>query len=119
MALPRPQRIRRTGEFGAIREQGISWTGRLLILSIMPLPEEGQSRFGFTVTRRLGNAVTRNKIRRRLASITASIAPQIIRPHLIVAIPRHAAVNAEFGVLQAEWVKLARRAGLLANPAAP
>jgi ribonuclease P protein component len=113
MALPRARRVRRTSEFGLVRQQGISCTGRLLILAVLPLPDEPHSRFGFTVTRRLGNAVLRNKVRRRLASITGSVFPQITKPHLIVTIPRYGAVQAEFPVLKAEWLKLARRAGLL------
>ena len=110
MALPRAQRIRRTAEFGTVRGKGASWTGRLLILATLPLPEETHARFGFTVTKRIGNAVHRNRIRRRLSTIIASLAPQISAPHLIVTIPRHGAANAEFEVLKSEWIKLARRA---------
>ena len=113
MALPRAQRVRRTSDFARVRERGSSWTGRLLILAILPLPDEPHAKFGFTVTRRIGNAVVRNKIRRRLAAITGSLAPQIKGPHLIVTIPRHGAVKAEFTAIKAEWIKLATRAGLL------
>ena len=117
MALPRAQRVRRTSDFGRVRQHGSSWTGRLMIIAILPLPDEPQAKFGFTVTKRIGNAVVRNKIRRRLASITGSFAPQITAPHLIVTIPRHGAAKAEFETIRAEWSKLARRAGLI--PPAP
>ena len=117
MALPRAQRVRRTGDFARVRQHGSSWTGRLLILAVLPLPDEPHAKFGFTVTKRIGNAVERNKIRRRLASITGSLLPEIKAPHLIVTIPRHGAVNAEFDTIKAEWIKLARRAGLLATAA--
>ena len=117
MALPRAQRVRRTSDFGRVRQHGSSWTGRLMIIAVLPLPDEPQAKFGFTVTKRIGNAVVRNKIRRRLASITGSFAPQIKVPHLIVTIPRHGAAKAEFETIRAEWSKLARRAGLI--PPAP
>lgn len=117
MALPRARRVRRTRDYGAVRQQGASWTGRLLILAALPLPDEPHARFGFTVTKRLGNAVVRNLIRRRLAAIAAEQLPQITKPHLIVTIPRHGAASAEFETLKREWSKLARRAGLL--PPAP
>ncbi len=113
MALPRARRVRRTSEFVTIRQEGASWTGRLLILAALPLPLESQARFGFTVTKRLGNAVVRNKVRRRLASITAGALPHITTPHMIVTIPRHGAVKAAYDTLRAEWIKLARRAALL------
>ncbi len=117
MALPRAQRVRRTSDFGLVRQHGSSWAGRLLILAVLPLTDEPHAKFGFTVTKRIGNAVVRNKIRRRLASITGSVALEIKTPHFIVTIPRHGAVKAEFDTIKAEWIKLARRAGLL--PAAP
>lgn len=119
MALPRTRRIRRTREFGRVRAEGRSWTGRFLILATLRLPDEPHSRFGVTVTRRIGNAVTRNKIRRRLSSIAGSFCEEITAPHLIVAIPRHGAVHAGFDDLLADWLKLARRAGLLLSPAPP
>ena len=117
MPLPRAQRVRRTADFDAVRQKGASWNGVLLIIAVLPLNGETSSRFGFTVTRRFGNAVVRNKVRRRLAAIVASQSALIIRPHLIVSIPRSAAGNASFDSLKAEWIKLARRAGLL--PKAP
>ncbi len=113
MALPRVQRIRRTAEYARVRTEGRSWAGRFLILAILPLPEEPASRFGFTTSRRLGNAVTRNRLRRRFSAVVTELAPQIAVPHLIVTIPRHSASKAEFAELKAEWIKLARRAQLL------
>ena len=113
MALPRPQRIRRTREYGRVRAEGRSWAGRFLILAILPLPDEPHSRFGFTTTRRLGNAVLRNKLRRRFSSIAGSLAPAFTSPHLVVTIPRHGAAGADFEEVKAEWIKLARRAKLL------
>jgi ribonuclease P protein component len=118
MALPRARRVRRTSEFNAVRRQGASWTGRLLILAALPLPDEPHSRFGFTITRRIGNAVIRNKLRRRLASIADSQFPHLASPHLIVTIPRNNAVTADFETLKGEWIKLARRACLL-TPTSP
>jgi len=113
MPLPRAQRIRRTAEYGRVRTAGRSWTGRFLILAVLPLPEEPASRFGFTTSRRVGNAVTRNRLRRRFSAVTAALAGEIAAPHLIVTIPRHGAAKADFAELKAEWIKLARRAGLL------
>lgn len=36
--------------------------------------DDAAARFGFTVTRKLGNAVTRNRIRRRLREIARALA---------------------------------------------
>ena len=37
-------------------------------------------RFGFTVTKKMGNAVVRNRIRRRLRAAVADLAPQLADP---------------------------------------
>jgi ribonuclease P protein component len=113
MALPRVQRIRRTAEYVRVRGEGRSWSGRLLILATLPLPEEKASRFGFTTSRKLGNAVTRNRLRRRFSAIVAELAGEIVTPHLVVTIPRHGAAKADHAELRAEWLKLAGRAKLL------
>lgn len=119
MPLPREQRVRRTGEFATVRAKGTTQSGRLLLLGVMDAEGEPRARFGFTVTKKLGNAVVRNKIRRRLASIAAEFAPAMQKAALVISIPRYPAVKAEFAALRAEWVKLARRAGLLENRSAP
>lgn len=50
------------------------------------------ARFGFTVTKKLGNAVTRNRIRRRLKAAVAAAAPGKIAAHFdYVIVARQAA----------------------------
>jgi ribonuclease P protein component len=47
-------------------------------------------RFGFTVTKKLGNAVTRNRIRRRLKAALTELAPALAQPgfdYVVVARP--------------------------------
>ncbi len=56
------------------------------------LPNEGgQVRVGFTVTKKLGNAVTRNRIKRRLKAAVAEIMPtcaQAGTDYVLLARPR-------------------------------
>jgi ribonuclease P protein component len=122
MALPRDQRVRRSREFAVLRRDGKSWTGRFMTLSVLPAADDdvaAATRFGFTVTKRIGNAVVRNRIRRRLAAITARQASQIVTPHLVVTIARRDAASGGFSALETEWIKLARRVGLLPGATAP
>jgi ribonuclease P protein component len=61
---------------------------------------ETTARFGFTITKKIGNAVTRNRIRRRLKAAFAATAPEYARPtcdYVIVA--RHAALDRPFAAL--------------------
>jgi len=60
-----PQRLRKRAEFLAVR-RGDKRRGRLFLLEVLDRGDEGAPRVGFTVTRKVGNAVERNRIRRRL-----------------------------------------------------
>lgn len=123
MALRSDQRLKRTRDFAAIREQGKSWTGRCLILAMRPRPDSTAPHAGFTTTKRIGNAVVRNKVRRRLRMIVREFFPRLKGTQDLVTIAKYPAVKAEYAELRQEWQRLATRAGLLApvplSPAPP
>lgn len=60
-----PERLRKRAEFLAVR-RGDKRRGRLFLLEVLDRGDQGAPRVGFTVTRKVGNAVERNRIRRRL-----------------------------------------------------
>lgn len=68
-----------------------------------PARDPGGPRFGFTVTRKLGSAVIRNRIRRRLKAAVAEVAATGARPgHDYVLIARNAALDRPFADLKKE-----------------
>lgn len=74
------------------------------------------SRVGFAVGKRVGNAVTRNLVRRRLRVITR-LTP--LRPGFdIVVTARPDAVSARYGELERGFHQCARRGKLLADEGA-
>lgn len=76
-------------------------------------------RVGFTVSRKVGNAVIRNRVRRRLREVARLVIPAQARPDLdYVLIGRQGAVSRDFRVLQQELVEALKRLKALA-PANP
>lgn len=70
------------------------------------------ARFGLTITKKLGNAVTRNRIRRRLKAALAAHAGNLARPdgdYVVVA--RAAAVDRQFSVLLTDVERALARLG--------
>ncbi len=60
-------------------------------------------RFGFTVTKKVGNAVVRNRIRRRLKAVVAGLSADALRPdHDYVVIARRPALTMPFETLTKE-----------------
>ena len=60
-----PERLRKRAEFLAVR-RGEKRRGPLFLLEVLDRKDAGPPRLGITVTKKTGNAVQRNRIRRRL-----------------------------------------------------
>ncbi|MBS0243825.1 MAG: ribonuclease P protein component [Proteobacteria bacterium] len=78
--------LKRPAEFRRVRG-GARVAGPLFILEGRPRRPDtpahqivGSARFGFTITRKVGNAVVRNRIRRRLREALRAIGAEVTRP---------------------------------------
>jgi ribonuclease P protein component len=63
--FPSPLRLRKRAEFLAVR-RGEKRRGRFFLMEILDRGDDKPPRVGFTVTKKVGNAVVRNRVRRRL-----------------------------------------------------
>ena len=113
MQLKRHQTMKRASEFAMVRAQGSSAAGRFLVLATLPYPGEGagaeESRFGIITTKRLGHAVVRNLLRRRLREILRAHGDALAHGHYVVLIPRHTAATADYTELEKDFQRLLRR----------
>jgi ribonuclease P protein component len=66
MPIPAPQRLKRRAEFLRVAARGRKVALPGVVVQALPRATGGPVRLGFTVTRKAGNAVVRNRIRRRL-----------------------------------------------------
>ena len=62
----KPHRLTRRAEFLAAAAKGRRAAVHGLVLQALPREDQGPMRLGFTVTKKVGNAVVRNRTRRRL-----------------------------------------------------
>jgi ribonuclease P protein component len=73
-------------------------------------------RVGFTVSRKVGNAVVRNRVRRRLREAARMVIPGQARPDLdYVLVGRQAAIARDFAALRQELVEALKRLKALAT----
>jgi ribonuclease P protein component len=59
-------RLSRSAEFDRVFRQGRSLANRVLVLYTFPRGEEGDPRLGLSVSRKVGGAVERNRVKRLL-----------------------------------------------------
>lgn len=74
------------------------------------------NRVGVTVSKKLGHAVVRNRVRRRLREIYRLNEDMFAPGWDIVVVARSRCVSAEFGKLQSAYLSLAAKAGILKEP---
>ena len=74
------------------------------------------NRVGITVSKRLGKANVRNRVRRRLREVYRLNEAQFQPGWDIVVVARSKAVKAPFAQLTKAYLSLAQKAGILANP---
>jgi len=83
------------------------------VLQAAPAPAElvlPSVRVGFTVSRKVGNAVVRNRVRRRLREVAKLVIPGQARPDLdYVLVGRQAALKRDFATLQRELVEALKK----------
>ena len=73
--------------------------------------ELGTPRLGLSVSRKVGNSVTRNAVRRRLKEVFYSALPEIPGNLDLVVSARPAAAGADFGELNEEFTRSLRKLG--------
>jgi len=97
-------RLTRRAEFQRVA-RGRRWQGEAFVLQAAPRDETSMQapRVGFTVTRKTGTAVERNRVRRRLKEVLRLAEKLDARPdHDYVLIARRGVLSRPFGLLRAD-----------------
>ncbi|UDL87049.1 ribonuclease P protein component [Mesorhizobium sp. PAMC28654] len=99
---PNPKRLLKRAEFLAVR-RGEKRRGRLFLVEVLDRSDREAPRVGYTVTKKVGNAVVRNRIRRRLReAVRVHAADDMVPGNDYVIVGREDALSAHFGQLKAE-----------------
>jgi ribonuclease P protein component len=81
------------------------------VLLVRPRGDDSMGmRIGYTVTKKIGGAVVRNRMKRRLRALAAELLPELgVAGADHVLIGRAGGVERDFGLLRAELVKALRK----------
>lgn len=110
--LPRGHRLTRSGDYASVRRSGRSRAHPLLILAAAPNGGKA-TRVGFTVGKKIGTAVTRNRVKRVLREAARSRLARVRPGYDVVLIARPEAAGAGLATVSAALDLLFRRMDLL------
>jgi ribonuclease P protein component len=108
----RLETIKRSGEIERVSRLGRSFASPLFVMVCLPV-KNGPPRLAIKVSRKVGGAVVRNRIRRRVKSILRELFARLARPVDCVVIGRQPAPDATFDRMKQELAGLLGRHGCL------
>jgi ribonuclease P protein component len=85
----------------------------MMVLGVLKNADGHPGRVGIITSRRIGSAVVRNRVRRRLREIVRAARPRMISGLWLVVVAKVPAAKAKFPALCAEWMQLAARGSIL------
>ena len=100
--LPRANRVTRPDDFRAVARRGRRFGGALAVVQVMRSDRAGAPRFGFVVSKGVGNAVTRNAVKRRMRAVAASALASMPAGTDVVVRALPASAEGSWATLQAE-----------------
>jgi len=103
-------RLTDSSEFDRVYKQGTAYRGRLFSVHAFP-NELGTLRLGLSVSKKVGNAVARNTLRRRMREIFSAAAGETGGNLDLVISARPAARDAAFEELRGEFDRALRKLG--------
>jgi ribonuclease P protein component len=106
------QYLTRSEQYALVYDKGSSWASELVVMKALP-NQLDRSRYGFSVGKRLGGAVVRNRVKRRMREILRAL--PLEAGWDIIFIARSKAAAASFANLEKTVRGLLSRAKILAR----
>ena len=122
--LPSEERLRANRDFRLIYARGRSHADSLAVIYVLRRNGDYADaapgrRIGFVVSKKLGDAVVHNRIKRRLREAVRLRLPDLREgPFDIIFVGRTGAKGADWAAIEASVGELLRRAGMVRDPAA-
>ena len=106
--------LKENSMFRRLYAKGKSAAGPYLVVYCRRNGTDG-NRIGITVSKKLGHAVVRNRVRRRLREIYRLHEEDVLRGWDLVVVARSRAVGAPYAKLERAYLSLAQKLNLLAE----
>ena len=109
--LKRINRLKKRYQFNYVYKSGEHFSSEHIILYVSSAKTKS-IKVGFAVTKKVGHAVVRNKVRRRLREIIQKQLPLLKQNYNIIIVAKESISTASFETLRLELNKLLKKAKL-------
>ena len=110
--LKRINRLKKRYQFNYVYKSGEHFSGEHMILYVVASKTKS-IKVGLAVTKKVGKAVIRNRVRRQLREIIKKQVPTLKQSYNIIVVARDNITSASFDVLSNEFSKLIKKANLI------
>jgi len=110
LVLKREFRLKRRQDFRRAFQAGHSVANRQFVVVLYRRAEDGQPRIGVSVSKKVGKAVVRNRVRRLVKEVTRHWVPQLKTGMDYVIIARVPAARMDFHQVKGSLLHLFKRA---------
>ncbi|HET7657683.1 MAG TPA: ribonuclease P protein component [Bacillales bacterium] len=108
-------RLKKNNEFQFVFQTGASKANRQFVVYYTDQPNNEHFRVGISVSKRVGNAVTRNRIKRHIRELIRLMESQISDGKDYVIIARKPTADMDYHEMKKSLVHVLKRAGVLRN----
>lgn len=112
--LKRVNRLRKRYQFNYVYKAGTHFSSDNLVLYLTPSKTK-HIKVGIAVTKKIGHAVVRNRVRRQIRELIGALIPQLKQNCNIIIVAKNNITQASFAELSAQLNKLVKKADLFAN----
>ncbi len=103
--------LKKNKDFKRVYSSGKSLASPYLVL-YWYTNEKQKNRYGFSISKKIGKAVVRNKLKRRLKEIIRKNENKIVKGYDMIVIARKPVNKLDFNKLKIDLIKLYRKAGI-------
>ncbi len=109
--LKKINRLKKRYQFNYVYKSGEHFSANHMVLYVVSSKTKN-IKVGLAVTKKVGHAVVRNKVRRQLREILRAQVPNLKQNHNIIVVAKDNITEASFETLSNELIKLIKKAGL-------
>lgn len=105
-------KLRKNSQFQRVYKRGKSYANKLLVVYVLKHPKDPTRRVGYTVSKKIGNAVTRNRVKRLMREAYRLNQHRLQDGVDLVFIPRQRILGASFHEVEKWMIRLFSKAGI-------